>query len=370
MPEIYIMMKPVSGLCNMRCKYCFYMDELKHREQAGAGRMTEETLENVIRKALSFAEGRCTFAFQGGEPTLAGLDFYEKCLELQEKYKNSRTEVQNVLQTNGYGLTEAWGHFFAKHHFLVGVSLDGLKSLHDSYRRDAAGGDTYLRVLEGIRMLERCGVEFNILTVVHNRTASKIRRIYEQYAKWGFRHQQYIACLEPIGEKPGEQIYSLSPQAYGRFLTELFGLWEQDFWEGKQPYIRQFENWLGILLGEQPEACEMRGVCGIQNIVEADGSVYPCDFYALDEYLLGNLNTDGMEDIYRRWDRLEFGKSSRNQDGECVKCCWFPLCRGGCRRLRGSRQQPDGGWRNDYCESYRMFFEQCYDRLIRMRNSF
>lgn len=370
MRELYIMMKPVSGQCNMRCEYCFYTDELKHREQSISGRMSEETLENVIRKTLAFAEKSCTFAFQGGEPTLAGLGFYEKCVELQQKHNRNRVVVRNVLQTNGYGLTEAWGLFLAKHHFLVGVSLDGLKSLHDSYRKDVRGEDTYLKVLEGIRLLEHCGVEYNILTVVHNRTASKIGRIYEQYAKWGFRYQQYIACLDPIGEHPGEQSYSLSPQAYGRFLIELFELWEQDFWKGKQPFIRQFENWVGILLGEQPEACEMRGICGIQNIVEADGNVYPCDFYAMDGYRMGNLNEDSLEDIYKSPEGRKFVETSRNHDEECLKCPWFTLCRGGCRRLRGSRQLPDGGWRNDYCEGYQMFFEQCYEKLIRIRNSF
>ena len=143
-------------------------------------------------------------------------------------------------------------------------------------------------------------MEFNVLMVVNGKTAPKIRRIYENFQKLGFSWQQYIACLDPISERQGQEEYSLSPEMYGRFLIELFELWDLDLRQGKQPYIRQFENYVGILLGQFPESCEQRGVCSFQNIVEADGSVYPCDFYVLDEYRIGNLNEDSFETIHER----------------------------------------------------------------------
>ena len=148
MPPIHILMKPASGLCNMRCRYCFYADEMENRSQASYGIMTPETLENVIRKALEFAEGNCTIAFQGGEPTLAGLDFYRLCLELEKKYNRKNVHIDHALQTNGYLLDEQWCRFFAEHQFLIGLSVDGIKATHDAYRRDAEGKETYFHTFK------------------------------------------------------------------------------------------------------------------------------------------------------------------------------------------------------------------------------
>lgn len=361
MPAIHVMIKPASGLCNMRCRYCFYADEMENRSQASYGIMSIETLENVIRETLAFAEGSCTIAFQGGEPTLAGLDFYRECIRLEQKYNTKNVRIDHALQTNGYVLDEEWCRFFAKNRFLIGLSVDGIKATHDCYRKDADGQDTYFRILEAAKKLEAAGVDFNVLTVVNGKTAPKIRRIYENYKKLGFSWQQYIACLDPIGEEQGQQEYSLTPEAYGKFLIELFDLWEMDLKQGKQPYIRQFENYVGILMGHYPESCEQRGVCSFQNIVEADGSVYPCDFYVLDQWRLGNLNEDSFETIHKR--RLESGfvEASYNHTEECKGCRYFMICRGGCRRHR--EQTGDRTGENHFCASYRMFFDACLPRL-------
>lgn len=364
MPPIYVMIKPASGLCNLRCRYCFYADEMENREQGSYGIMDVRTLENVIRRTLAFAEGECTIAFQGGEPTLAGLPFYERCLELEEKYNDKGIAISHALQTNGYVLDERWCEFFARNRFLVGLSVDGIKATHDCYRRDAKGQDTYFHTLEAARMLESAGAEFNVLTVVHRKTAPRIRKIYEQYRKLGFSWQQYIACLDPIGEKQGQQDYSLTPEAYGQFLIDLFELWELDYRKGQQPYIRQFENYIGILMGQVPESCEQRGICSFQNIVEADGSVYPCDFYVLDPYRLGNLNEDDFETINERRKRIGFVESSLNHAEECKNCRYFALCRGGCRR---HREQPGTALGENYfCRSYRMFFDACLPGMQRI----
>lgn len=361
MPQIHVMIKPASGLCNMRCKYCFYADEMEKRSQASYGIMTEETLENVIREVLSFAEGQCTIAFQGGEPTLAGLDFYRKCLELEAKYNDKKVRISHALQTNGYVLDEKWCRFFAENHFLIGLSVDGIKATHDAYRKDAQGRDTYFHTLEAARMLEEAGAEFNVLTVVNGKIAPKIRRIYEQYRKLGFSWQQYIACLDPIQEKQGQQEYSLTPKVYGQFLIDLFELWDLDLRQGKQPYIRQFENYIAVLLGQLPEACEQRGVCSFQNIVEADGSIYPCDFYVLDEYRLGNLNEDSFEVIEQRRKESKFVELSFNHTEKCKGCQYFGICRGGCRR---HREQPGTELGENYfCESFKMFFDACLPRM-------
>lgn len=361
MPQIYVMIKPASGLCNMRCRYCFYADEMKKRGQASYGIMSTETLENVIREIFNFAEKQCTIAFQGGEPTLAGLDFYKKCLELEKKYNTKKISVSHALQTNGYALDEQWYSFFAENHFLIGLSIDGIKATHDAYRKDTKKQDTYFHILETAKGLRRAGVEFNILTVVHGRTAPRIRKIYESYKKLGFSWQQYIACLDPIQEKQGQEEYSLTPEMYGNFLIELFELWDLDLRQGKAPYIRQFENYIGILLGQPPESCEQRGICGFQNIVEGDGSVYPCDFYVLDNYCLGNLKTDSFETIEQRRKESRFVENSINHSEHCRSCNYFALCRGGCRRHREQPGTEPG--ENYFCESYQMFFDACLPRM-------
>ena len=366
MPPIHILMKPASGLCNMRCSYCFYADEMENRSQASYGIMSEETLENVIRKVLDYAEGSCTIAFQGGEPTLAGLDFYRKCLELEEKHNRKKIAIDHALQTNGYLLDEQWCRFFAENRFLVGLSVDGIKATHDAFRRDAEGRETYFHTLKAAELLRKAGAQFNVLTVVNGKTAPKIGRIYENYRKLGFQWQQYIACLDPVWEKRGEQEYSLTPRAYGQFLVDLFELWYLDLRRGQQPYIRQFENYVGILMGQAPESCEQRGVCSFQNVVEADGSVYPCDFYCMDEYRLGNLNEDSFECMTERLMESGFLQASAEQAKQCRACTYFGICRGGCRRHREQKSGERSGagyGENYFCEAYRMFFAACLSRL-------
>lgn len=361
MPSISILIKPASGLCNMRCKYCFYTDVMENRQQASYGIMTEEVLKAVIQKTLAYAEKECTIAFQGGEPTLAGLDFFRKCLQLEKDCNIHKVRISHVLQTNGFLLDEEWCGFLAENKFLTGLSVDGIKATHDVYRKDAFGNDTYFHTLNAARLLKNAGAEFNVLTVVNSKTAARINRIYENYKKQGFVWQQYIACLDPIRPDEGNQEYSLTPAAYGQFLIDLFRLWALDFEQGKQPFIRQFENYIGILLGKYPEACEQRGICGCQNVIEADGSVYPCDFYVLDEYRLGNLTKDSFDLIEERRKETGFVSQSLNHTEKCRKCRYFPVCRGGCRR---HREQPGTVWGENYfCESYKIFFDECLPKM-------
>lgn len=362
MPALQLLIKPASGLCNMRCAYCFYCDITQKREVPSYGIMTQEALETVIRKALEYADFSCGFTFQGGEPTLAGLAFFKKAVELQKKYNYKNVKINNAIQTNGYGIDEKWCRFLSENHFLTGLSIDGIKSTHDIYRKNAEGGDTFLRIMETAAMFNRFSVEYNILTVVNARTARKAKKIYEFYRKNGFCYQQYIACLDPVFEKQGEQEYSLTPKLYGEFLKELFDLWYLDLQWGRQPYIRQFENYIAILLGRQPESCEQRGICGIQHVVEADAEVYPCDFYVLDDYRLGNLKKVGFEEIQRKREEIRYIQNSANHDEECKSCPYFALCRGGCARHRVDNKE-DRGMRNYFCEGYKLFFAHSLERL-------
>ena len=188
------------------------------------------------------------------------------------KYNKNDISVTNALQTNGLLLDEEWCQFFKENHFLVGVSIDGIKEIHDKLRHNKTKGGTFEKIEKGIELLEHFEVEYNILTVVSHDVACNIEKIYRFYKEKGWNYQQYIACLDPLGEKRGENEYSLKPQEYGVFLTKLFDLWYEDYLKGQQPYIRQFENYAGIIMGYAPEACDQRGICSIQNVVEADGS--------------------------------------------------------------------------------------------------
>ena len=363
MPPLSVMIKPSSGNCNMQCDYCFYCDEMKNRKQASYGFMTEETLKNVIRRTMLRAEGCISYAFQGGEPTLRGLDFFRKLVELQNKYNRNNIRIDNAFQTNGYALDDEWCSFFHENHFLVGVSVDGTKDIHDSLRHAKAdGGPTFDRVAGAIRLLEKHQVEYNILTVVTSWSAGRIGEIYRFYDSMGWRYQQYIECLDPLGEEWGGKPYSLTPEAFGQFMVELFGLWHEDLKRGKMPYNRKFENYVSILMGRIPESCEQRGTCGMQMVVEADGSVYPCDFYVMDRYRLGNFNTDRLDDIDARRREIRFVEESQKVSRVCRECEYYRVCRGGCQRSKIYYPE-EKGYRSYFCQGYRRFFGECLGRL-------
>lgn len=363
MPALSLLIKPASGNCNMRCRYCFYADELDNREIRSYGKMSVDTMRTIVDKAMEYGDYECTIAFQGGEPTLAGLDFYRDLVAYVTAHENpKKLKIHYALQTNGYLINEEWAAFLGENHFLVGVSLDGIKEIHDRYRLDAAGKGTYQRVISAIRLLEKHQVEYNILTVVTAATARNGQKIYNYFKKNHFGYQQYIECLDPIGEEPGQHEYSLTPEKYGEFLKSMFDAWYLDMRSGTYVYNRYFENLMMIMAGQQPESCNMRGVCGKQWVFEADGSVYPCDFYALDQWRLGNIQENSFEEMDEKRDGLGFIQWSMRQQEDCQKCRWFGLCRNGCRRNREPVTAEHTN-RNYFCKSYQMFFEYAYPRL-------
>ena len=363
MPPLSLLIKPASGSCNMRCRYCFYADEAENRAVALLGRMTRETMHTMVDKALAYADGDCTFAFQGGEPTLAGLDFFRDLSDYVDSRPNpKRVRVHYAVQTNGYALDEDWAEWFAENHVLVGISLDGPKELHDRYRVDREGKGTFNRVMASIRLLEKHKVEYNILTVVSAANARRGRQVYNFFKKQGFRYQQYIECLDPLDCEPGQQDYSLTPERYGVFLKQLFDAWYRDVTAGKSVHNRYFENLLMMLRGREPESCNMRGVCSQQWVIEADGNVYPCDFYALDEWRLGHIAVNSFAEMDAVREKLGFVETSRQIPEECRKCQWYALCRNGCRRSRV--RMPDGSLgKNYFCAAYQDFFNYAYPRL-------
>lgn len=362
MPNINLLVKPASGACNLRCKYCFYADEAAHREVANYGMMSEETLEQVVARAFEAADSTITFGFQGGEPTLRGLDFYKTLVALQKKYARRGITVQNAIQTNGLLINDEWAEFLHENRFLTGLSVDGHVDLHDAHRVDAAGGESFLRVMKAAETLERHQADFNVLTVVTAETARKIRRVYAFFRKNKLLWQQYIPCLDPLGQERGLTPYALTPQLYASFLKTLFDLWYEDVCAGRFIYIRYFENLLGMLIGRPPESCGLSGQCALQFVVEADGSVYPCDFYALDEYRMGSVQTHSLREMAGSEAARRFLAAPQVHEN-CAGCRYFAICRGGCRRDR------DEGERiglNYFCPAYQEFFEYALPRLTQL----
>lgn len=361
MPAVNVLIKPASSACNMRCAYCFYRDEAERREQAFTGMLSREGMEKVICAAMEYAEGMCTFAFQGGEPTLAGLDFYRDVVQLEKKHQKPGVRICNTIQTNGYGVDDQWACFFAENRFLVGLSLDGPADIHNLNRVDPAGKGTFNAVMRAARLLDKRRAEYNILCVVTGRNARSITQIYNFFKKQDFRWLQFIPCLEPMEQERGREKYHLSPEDYGEFLIRLFDLWYADLRRGRYVSIRHLDNWLSILLGERPESCAMTGRCSVQFVVEGDGGVYPCDFYVTDEWRLGTVGQETFAQMNSCETARRFITASLEVPEACRACEFYPLCRNGCRRDRLTAE--DRLDRSCYCGAYRRFFTERYPAL-------
>jgi len=362
MRSINVLLKPASSACNMDCKYCFYKSVSASRETPFTGMMSFETLECVVRKVLDAAESGCGFAFQGGEPTLAGLDYYRHFIELVKRYNTRNIRVSCSIQTNGYVIDKEWAEFFNKNSFLVGLSIDGCSEVHNQNRIDNFGKPTFNTVMKAARFLKEYKVDFNILSVVTGPSARHVTKNYEFLKRQGFRHLQFIPYLEPQGSEKGSSNDNLSPLNYSIFLSNLFDLWYRDLIRDDYVSIRHFENLVGMMKGLSPESCNMSGACTCQYVIEGDGGVYPCDFYVLDSHRLGNINTDSLKEMFESGNCQTFITSSAIVPDKCRNCRFHLLCRNGCRRDR-VHQDGDAPL-NYYCDANREFFARTYDRLL------
>ena len=358
MPPLSVMIKPASSLCNFRCAYCFYADEAARRETASYGMMTKETLQTLVRRAFAYADGPLSFAFQGGEPTLAGKDFFRFFLSLLRQYNTRCLPVSLAIQTNGWALDEEWCALFREGRFLVGVSLDGTKELHDAYRKTASGEPTWDRILQNIAQLKRQGVEYNILCVVNQQIASRPREVF--HALMEHRYLQFIPCLDGFEGTPSP--FSLNSETYGHFLIETFDLYDKYFFSAQPVSIRNFDNWIGMLRGYPPENCAMSGKCGNYYLIEADGGVYPCDFYVLDPWRMGNITQSSFYALEKSETGRAFRSESYFKPEKCQTCSWYALCRGGCKRDREPIEKGIPAL-NRLCAGHQMFFDARFDRL-------
>ncbi len=343
-----LLIKPVSADCNMRCQYCFYRRPTDPYRSDGRHIMDDVTLRTMISGYMKSAGKSAAFGWQGGEPLLAGIDFFERVVAYQQAYGFSGQLVGNNLQTNGLLLDESWARFFRRYHFFIGVSLDGPEEIHNLYRHSADGNEGFRRTLRGIGILRDHGVEFSILTVINDVTAKKPAELYDFFARNGFDRLQFIPCLEIDRETGKLREYSVTMEDYRDFLCALFDLW----YNHGQPTvsIRLFENILAVFLGREPEICAFKERCGSYLVVEYNGDVYPCDFFVEASWLLGNLRESSIGDLLKKRRRREFNDRKKQGAPGCNSCEWNFLCRFGCQHYR----LPGG--ENYFCEAYRAFF--------------
>lgn len=369
MPPISLLIKPASASCNMRCNYCFYSDVTSSREVANYGIMDLSIMETIVKKAFDYADHIVNFGFQGGEPTIAGLDFFKAVVEMQKKYNKKRVKVQNAIQTNGLNMNEDWAKFLHDNNFLVGISLDGTKQIHDKYRLDCQGKGTFDRVMKATEIMDKYKVEYNILSTVNIDVAENIDKIYYFFKKKGFNYLQFIPCLDELKKPNGLNNYSLTPVAYGEFLKNLFNLWYVDINSKKPVSIRYFDNLAMMLYGYPPESCGMAGSCSCYYMIEADGSVYPCDFYVTDEWRIGNILTDEFEQMSSCDTAKLFVEISRQVADECKSCEHYHICRGGCRRNREPISMGENTL-NYLCPAFKEFFSYAKDDLVKVAKKF
>lgn len=362
MRNVTLLVKPASSRCNMRCRYCFYTDLSQKREQGDRGLMSPETAEALIRSAFEAVEdgGGIQFAFQGGEPTLAGLAFYRSFVQLEQKYRRPGVAVTHAIQTNGLAVDEAWAEFFHEAHFLVGLSMDGFRDLHDFHRADAAGRGSWSRAAKALALLQRYEVELNVLCVVTRQCAHSPQRAYRALKKLGVRYLQFIPCLDPLNEARGGALFSLLPQDYGKFLCGLFDAWYLDWKRGEYVSIRLFDDYVHLMTGLPASTCSTTGHCGNYLVVEADGTLYPCDFYAVDQWRLGQIGQAPLTGIFQGEKTELFCDEALHRPAGCSECRWFPLCNGGCKRdWTRVGHEP----KNYLCPAFQQFFAYAESRL-------
>ena len=330
MKELTVMIKPVSGLCQMACDYCFYHDLAEYGAPANT-RMSQKTARQLIARVKE-SGARCVhFAFQGGEPLLWGQEHSD---DFFEDVKEAGLDATYAVQTNGLVLTDAvYCSIFAEHDVLVGISLDGDRALHDMARKTPDGKGTYERVTRGIEQLKKYGVRYNLLTVISANTARHPTQLYKFYKKMGVSHVQLIPCLPPL-EKDAPGKYAPTPEALGQFLIGFYRLWREDFKGGQPPFsVREFDQALATLQG-RGGFCGACGFCTPQLIVEADGSTYPCDFYVLPKYCTGNVQEHSIEQTLHSEGMRRFADEHPTAPELCRSCRFLPVCGGGCRRMR------------------------------------
>ena len=375
------MTKPIGPICNLDCKYCFYLEKEKLYPGASSFRMTDEVLESYVRQYIEAQETpEISFAWQGGEPTLMGVEFFRRVVDLQQRYCPPGKRITNALQTNGTLLTPEWCDFLRDHGFLVGLSVDGPRELHDRYRVDKGGKPTFDRVMRGLELLKEHRVEFNTLTVVNRHNAKHPKEVYEFLKSIGSTFLQFIPLVErqaspdelagPPPLNPDEESYpvtewSVRPGDFGRFLSAIFDEWVRK--DVGTIFVQLFEVQIGIWMGLPSGLCVFAETCGSAMAMEHNGDLYSCDHYVYPEYKLGNILQTPMRDLALLPAQKAFGQDKHDSlPRYCLECDVRFACQGECPKHR-FLSTPDGEPGLNYlCAGYKSFFHHIVPEMNRL----
>ncbi|QMR43171.1 anaerobic sulfatase maturase [Klebsiella aerogenes] len=367
----HVMAKPTGSVCNIDCSYCFYLEKgALYPERKQNWRMNDNTLEQYICQHIAAQPGEeVLFTWQGGEPTLMGLDFFHKVISLCQKYGEGR-QIHHALQTNGMQLKEEWARFFAAHKFLIGISIDGPQPLHDRYRMNRAGVGTHDRVMAAITLLKQHGVMFNTLTVVGEHNAGHAIEVYEFLLGIGSRHIQFIPLVERLSASdnttlnlvmPGESAAALAPWTvpswqYGEFLSQIFDVWVRR--DVGRVSVQMFDVAIAAWTGQPPVLCVHSETCGHAFALEANGDLYNCDHFVYPEHLLGNIHQQDIRTLNNSIQATAFGLAKRDTlTPDCRQCEYRPVCHGGCPKHRFAISPTGHPGHNYLCAGYKHFFK-------------
>lgn len=377
-PTFATMVKPIGSACNLDCNYCYYRD--KSEIYSGKmPRMSEQLLEEYIKQYIQGAgQQQITFCWHGGEPLLAGLSFYRKAVELQQKYCGDKI-IENTLQTNGVLVNDEWCSFFKDNNFLIGLSLDGPQDIHDAFRRDCGGAPTFERVVKAAELMASTGVEYNFLATVNKRSEGRGAEVYRFLGRLG-NYMQFLPVLEYVRLREGrrplivspdeedavEAPWSVSAEGYGRFMCDVFDEWIKN--DVGYRFVQLFDATLANWCGVQPGVCSFCETCGDGLVVEHNGDVYSCDHFVYPEYRLGNIMEKSVQQMYASNEQQAFGRDKREAlPLECKRCSYYFLCRGECPKHRFDYAKNGEPYKNVLCEGYKMFFRHTDPLMRQMR---
>jgi len=371
LPAFNVIAKPIGSICNLNCTYCFYLEKENIYRGENEFRMSEETLESYIRQMIDAHQTQIVnFVWQGGEPTLLGLDFFEKVIELQKKYADDKT-ISNAFQTNGVLLNDEWCSFFKKNDFLIGLSIDGPEELHNKYRLNKNGGGSFKDVMRGLNYLKKYEIEFNTLTSVQRDNSNRPLEVYRFLKDIGSTFMQFIPIVERIADSENryglkllspdikESLtvteWSVEAKQYGLFLSKIFDEWVHN--DVGKHYIRIFDTALEVWYGMKSSLCIFKETCGDALAVEHNGDLYPCDHYVFPDYKLGNILNTPLTELIMSDKQRQFGQDKRDKlPSYCRECKYRFICNGGCPKDRFITT-PDGEEGLHYlCEGYKYFF--------------
>ena len=386
------MAKPIGPVCNLACKYCFYLEKQNLFPDNEKYRMKDETLEIFVKNYIeSNPAQEITFAWQGGEPTLMGIDFFKKAVELQKQYSDGR-KISNAFQTNGIVLDDEWCEFLAENHFLVGISIDGPPEINDAFRVDREGKPTTDIVLRAIEKMKKAGVTFNSLSCVNRLSGSKPLEVYNFLKSIGIDFMQFIPIVERVPDEEAEKLgidlapppdldeepeasevtkWSVQPRQYGNFLNSIFDEWVKK--DVGKIFVQIFDVALSAWVGYPPSLCSFAPKCGNALILEHNGDVYACDHFMYPKYKRGNILNQSLEEIIFSPEQIKFGSDKLDALPEfCLKCNVRFVCNGGCPKQRFLMTKQGDAGLNYLCAGYKKFFKhidpdmQTMANLIRM----